>query len=186
MGSAFLSALYLAAMSLYAGPTNFLSAAWHARQFFCFANSALATAGPAIVSMPHAPTKAAAANFVFIIAPYVDIADKFNGNTTDWLTSNTPRIGLDRRLYLRSVTSHQVGTMWLIWLGVAMIVLKVLEISVFSELSWWWVALPFGVGYLWFELVEKRLGLDKKKAFDKMDKAKKDRIKKRLETDKNP
>jgi small Trp-rich protein len=83
---------------------------------------------------------------------------------------------------------HQrwVRTMWLIWVGVAMIILKVLEISVFSELSWWWVALPFGVGYLWFELVEKRLGLDKKKAFDEMDKAKKDRIKKRLEVDKNP
>jgi small Trp-rich protein len=76
--------------------------------------------------------------------------------------------------------------MWFVWVGVAMIILKVLEISVFSELSWWWVALPFGVGYLWFELVEKRLGMDKKKAFDEMDKAKKDRIKKRLETDKHP
>ena len=76
--------------------------------------------------------------------------------------------------------------MWLIWIGVAMIVLKVLEISVFSELSWWWVALPFGVGFLWFELVEKRLGMDKKKAFDEIDKAKKERIKKRLEVEKNP
>ena len=74
--------------------------------------------------------------------------------------------------------------MWFIWVGVAMIVLKVLDISVFSELSWWWVALPFGVGFLWFEFVEKRLGMDKKKAFDEIDKAKKDRIKKRLETDK--
>ena len=76
--------------------------------------------------------------------------------------------------------------MWFVWVGVAMIILKVLEISVFSELSWWWVALPFGVGFLWFELVEKRLGMDKKKAFDEIDKAKKDRIKKRLETDKGP
>ena len=75
--------------------------------------------------------------------------------------------------------------MWLVWIGVAMIVLKVLEISVFSELSWWWVALPFGVGFLWFELVEKRLGMDKKKAFDEIDKAKKERIKKRLEVEKN-
>ena len=75
--------------------------------------------------------------------------------------------------------------MWLVWIGVAMIVLKVLEISVFSELSWWWVALPFGVGYIWFELVEKRLGMDKKKAFDEIDKAKKERIKKRFEVDKN-
>ena len=74
--------------------------------------------------------------------------------------------------------------MWFIWVGVAMIVLKVLDVSVFSELSWWWVALPFGVGFLWFEFVEKRLGMDKKKAFDEIDKAKKDRIKKRLETDK--
>jgi len=46
--------------------------------------------------------------------------------------------------------------------------------------------MPFGVGFLWFELVEKRLGLDKKKAFNEMDKAKADRIKKRMEVDKNP
>ena len=74
--------------------------------------------------------------------------------------------------------------MWLVWIGVAMIILKVLEISVFSELSWWWIVLPFGVGLLWFELVEKRLGMDKKKAFDEIDKAKKERIKKRLEVEK--
>ena len=76
--------------------------------------------------------------------------------------------------------------MWFIWVGVAMIILKVLEISMFSELSWWWVASPFILGYLWFELVEKRLGLDKKKAFDEIEKAKQDRIKKRMETDKHP
>ncbi|MGH6611962.1 MAG: TIGR04438 family Trp-rich protein [Burkholderiaceae bacterium] len=76
--------------------------------------------------------------------------------------------------------------MWLIWVGVALIILKVLEVSVFTEVSWWWVALPFGLAYLWFELVEKRLGLDKKKAFDEIDKAKQDRIRKRLEVEKNP
>lgn len=73
--------------------------------------------------------------------------------------------------------------MWLIWIGVALIVLKVLDISVFGEVSWWWIVLPFFIGFLWFELVEKRLGLDKKKAFDEIDKAKKERIKKRLEMD---
>ncbi len=76
--------------------------------------------------------------------------------------------------------------MWFIWIGVALIILKVLNVSVFSELSWWWIVLPFGVGFLWFELVEKRLGMDKKKAFDEIDKAKKERIKKRLESDKHP
>jgi len=75
--------------------------------------------------------------------------------------------------------------MWLVWGGVALIILKALDVSVFGELSWWWVSVPFIVGFAWFELVEKRLGLDKKKAFDEMDKAKQDRIKKRMEVDKN-
>ena len=74
--------------------------------------------------------------------------------------------------------------MWLIWIGVVLIILKVLEIGVVAEVSWWWIVLPFGVGFLWFEFVEKRLGLDKKKAFDEIDKAKKERIRKRLEVDK--
>ncbi|MEP6608658.1 MAG: TIGR04438 family Trp-rich protein [Burkholderiaceae bacterium] len=76
--------------------------------------------------------------------------------------------------------------MWFIWAGVALILLKALDISVFGAISWWWVVLPFVVGFLWFELVEKRLGMDKKKAFDEIDKIKRDRIKKRLEVDKNP
>ena len=74
--------------------------------------------------------------------------------------------------------------MWLIWVGVALILLKALEISVFAEVSWWWIVLPFFIGFLWFELVEKRLGLDKKKAHDEIEKAKQERIRKRLELDK--
>jgi small Trp-rich protein len=74
--------------------------------------------------------------------------------------------------------------MWLIWLGVALIVLKLLEISVFATLSWWWITVPFVLAFLWFELVERRLGLDKKKAFDEIDKIKKLRIQRALEADK--
>ncbi len=74
--------------------------------------------------------------------------------------------------------------MWLIWIGVALIVLKLLEVSVFATLSWWWITVPFVVAFLWFELVERRLGLDKKKAFDEIDKIKKQRIERALEADK--
>ena len=74
--------------------------------------------------------------------------------------------------------------MWLIWLGVALIVLKLLEISVFATLSWWWLTVPFVVAFLWFELVERRLGMDKKKAFNEIDKIKKQRIERALEADK--
>ena len=74
--------------------------------------------------------------------------------------------------------------MWLIWLGVALIVLKLLDISVFSTMSWWWVTVPFAIAFLWFELVEYRLGVDKKKAFDEIDKFKKLRIQRALEANK--
>ena len=74
--------------------------------------------------------------------------------------------------------------MWLIWLGVALIVLKVLDISVFATLSWWWITVPFVLAFLWFEIVERRLGMDKKAAFDEIDKIKKLRIERALQADK--
>jgi len=74
--------------------------------------------------------------------------------------------------------------MWLVWIGAALIILKALDVSVFGELTWWWVVLPFGLAWVWFEVFERRLGLDKKKAFDEMDKHKKKRIKQALEVKK--
>jgi small Trp-rich protein len=75
--------------------------------------------------------------------------------------------------------------MWLLWVGVALIVLKVLEISVFATLSWWWISLPFVLALIWFEVFEQRLGLDKKKAFDEMEAHKKKRIKDALEANRS-
>ena len=51
-------------------------------------------------------------------------------------------------------------------------------------LSWWWITVPFALALLWFELIEQRLGLDKKKAFDEMEAHKKKRIKDALEAGK--
>ena len=75
--------------------------------------------------------------------------------------------------------------MWLLWVGVALIILKVLEISVFATLSWWWITVPFVLAMIWFEVFERRLGLDKKKAFDEMEAHKKKRIKDALEANRS-
>ena len=75
--------------------------------------------------------------------------------------------------------------MYLLWIGVAFIILKVLEVGPFAELSWWWVVTPLALAYIWFEIFERRLGLDKKKAFDEMDKHKQKRIKQALEVSKS-
>jgi small Trp-rich protein len=74
--------------------------------------------------------------------------------------------------------------MWFLWAGVALVILKVLEVSVFATLSWWWIALVFVLAGVWFEVFERRLGLDKKKAFDEMEAHKKRRIKEALEANK--
>jgi small Trp-rich protein len=75
--------------------------------------------------------------------------------------------------------------MWLVWTGVALLVLKLLRVEPVAGISWWWLVLPFLLAFLWFDLVEERLGLNKKRAFDEIEKAKKERIRKALERDKN-
>jgi small Trp-rich protein len=74
--------------------------------------------------------------------------------------------------------------MWLIWLGVGLIVLKLLDISVFATMSWWWIVLVGAIAFVWFEFIERRLGLDKKKAFDEYDETRKRRIEQALEANK--
>jgi small Trp-rich protein len=66
--------------------------------------------------------------------------------------------------------------MWLIWIGVALLVLHFAGIPPFADMKWYWLALPFGLAIIWFEVIERTFGLDRKKGFDEMDKAKRKRI----------
>jgi small Trp-rich protein len=75
--------------------------------------------------------------------------------------------------------------MWMLWLGLIFLILKLLDIAPVADWSWWWVCLPLIGAFIWFELFEKRLGLDKKQAFDELQKAKEERIRKTMERDKN-
>jgi len=69
--------------------------------------------------------------------------------------------------------------MWLIWIGVILMILHFANIWGLGALDWWW-ALPFGLAVVWFELIERPFGLDRKKGFDEMDQAKRRRISKAL------
>jgi len=66
--------------------------------------------------------------------------------------------------------------MWLIWIGVVLLVLHFAGIPPFADMKWYWLALPFGLAIIWFEVIERTFGLDRKKGFDEMDKAKRKRI----------
>ena len=76
-----------------------------------------------------------------------------------------------------------VIAMWLVWFALVFFILRYFEIDPVGRVSWWWVALPFAAAFVWFEFIEKNLGLEKKKAMDEMEAAKKARIKRALETD---
>lgn len=56
--------------------------------------------------------------------------------------------------------------------------LRYLEIGPFATLSWWWIAGLMGIAFVWFEYIEKMLGLDKRKAHEQLEKMRKERVEK--------
>lgn len=64
---------------------------------------------------------------------------------------------------------------------VALALLKLFEIGPFGGLSWWWITALFAIAFVWFEFIEKMLGLDKRKAHEQLEEARKERVKKAFE-----
>lgn len=68
--------------------------------------------------------------------------------------------------------------MFLIIVIAALVALRYFEIGFFANLSWWWIIGLMGFAYIWFEFIERMLGLDKRKAHETMEAARKERVKK--------
>ena len=65
--------------------------------------------------------------------------------------------------------------MYLLGLSLIMLALKYLEIGPAATMSWWWVLGCFGATLLWWAWADST-GYTKRKAMEKMDQRKKDRI----------
>lgn len=61
---------------------------------------------------------------------------------------------------------------------VALSVLRYFEVGPFAELSWWWIGGLFLIAFIWFEFIERMLGLDKRKAHEQLEKARQERVQK--------
>jgi small Trp-rich protein len=59
--------------------------------------------------------------------------------------------------------------------------MKLFDVSYVANVSWWWVVGLGGVAFIWFEFIERLLGLDKRKENLETAKAKKERIRKAFE-----
>lgn len=71
--------------------------------------------------------------------------------------------------------------MRLILLIVALVILRGLEVWRFAELSWWTIVGLMVLAFIWFEYIEKMLGLDKKKEHDVHDKRRAERARRTLD-----
>jgi small Trp-rich protein len=59
----------------------------------------------------------------------------------------------------------------------ALVALRYFEVWRFATMSWWWIIALAAVAFIWFEFIEKILGLDKKKAHNVDEARRKERVK---------
>ncbi|MFN7641761.1 MAG: TIGR04438 family Trp-rich protein [Burkholderiales bacterium] len=52
--------------------------------------------------------------------------------------------------------------MSLLWIGVLLVLLRWLEVGPLADLSWWWVLSPLAVCFVWFDVLERVFGMDKR------------------------
>ncbi|MGZ8291069.1 MAG: TIGR04438 family Trp-rich protein [Telluria sp.] len=65
----------------------------------------------------------------------------------------------------------------LIILIAALVGLRYFEVWRFGEISWWYIIGLMVLAFIWFEFIEKMLGLDKKKQHNVDEQRRKDRVK---------
>ena len=70
--------------------------------------------------------------------------------------------------------------MYALLLGIFLMLLKYLAIGPVASWSWWWVLSPFAVAVAWWAWADAT-GYTKRKAMEKMDQRKQDRINKHKE-----
>lgn len=61
---------------------------------------------------------------------------------------------------------------------VLLTILKYFGVGPLEEMSWWWIVGLFVITFIWFEFGERIFGLDKRKAHEQLEKARKERVKK--------
>lgn len=71
--------------------------------------------------------------------------------------------------------------MYTLLLGLLLILLKYLEVDPVAQWSWWWVLSPFAVTAVWWVWADAS-GYTKRRAVERMDQRKRDRIAKQKES----
>ena len=70
--------------------------------------------------------------------------------------------------------------MYFLGLGIVLLLLKYLGVGPLAEWSWWWMLTPFALAVAWWAWADAT-GYTKRKAMEKMDQKKRERIEKQRE-----
>jgi small Trp-rich protein len=97
----------------------------------------------------------------------------------DFSESGTP--GNDQLQFLVCFAGPLLeGVMYLLIAGIALMLMKYFEFGFATDLSWWWVLSPFALAIVWWIWADTS-GYTRRKAMEKMDQKKRDRIDKQRE-----
>lgn len=66
--------------------------------------------------------------------------------------------------------------MFFVWIGLAAVLMKYFEVGPVAQLSWLWISAPLIAAFVWFEIIEPMIGMDKKKDDGKLERERKARI----------
>jgi len=99
-----------------------------------------------------------------------------------WRDFNESRpLGNDRLQFLVGFAGPLLEVvMYFLIAGVILMLMKYLEVGFAVDLSWWWVLSPFALAVVWWIWADTT-GYTRRKAMEKMDQKKKDRIDKQRE-----
>ena len=65
--------------------------------------------------------------------------------------------------------------MWILLVAILLLGLKLGAVGPFATLSWWWIAIPLGLAFLWWEIIDPMFGVSQRRAMEKVEERKAER-----------
>ena len=59
--------------------------------------------------------------------------------------------------------------MWLLLIALVLLGLKLAALGPFATLSWWWIGIPLGAAFVWWEIIDPMFAVSQRRAVREME-----------------
>lgn len=66
--------------------------------------------------------------------------------------------------------------MWILLVAIVLLGLKLGAVGPFATLSWWWIGVPLGLVFVWWEVIDPMFGVSQRRAMGKIETRKAERV----------